>query len=96
MKSNVHAKICAQMKELAGQCKTCSFNPWIGKNPWRRKWQPTPEILPGKFHGQKSLVAYSPWGCKESETIKQLSMHIHSSAVRNVQKAETTQISINQ
>ena len=34
------------------------------KIPWRRKWQPTPVFLPGKFHGQKSLVGCSPWGCK--------------------------------
>ena len=31
---------------------------------WRRKWQPTPVFLPGKFHGQRSLVGYSPWSCK--------------------------------
>ena len=34
---------------------------------WRRKWQPTPVFLPGKFHGQRSLVDYSPWGHKKSE-----------------------------
>ena len=34
---------------------------------WRRKWQPTPELLPGKFHRLKSLVGYSPWGPKESD-----------------------------
>ena len=34
---------------------------------WRRKWQPTPVFLPGKSHGQRSLVGYSPWGHKESE-----------------------------
>ena len=39
---------------------------------WRRKWQPTPVLLPGKFHGQRSLVGYSPWGCKESDTTEQL------------------------
>jgi len=33
--------------------------------PWTRKWQPTPAFLPGKFHGQRSLVCYSPWGHKE-------------------------------
>ena len=32
---------------------------------WRRKWQPTPVFSPGKFHGQRSLVGYSPWGQKE-------------------------------
>ena len=46
-----------------------SFDPWVGKIPWRRKWQPTPEFLPGKSHGQRSLVDYSPWGCKESDPI---------------------------
>ena len=32
------------------------FNPWVGKIHWRREWQPTPVFLPGKFHGQRSLV----------------------------------------
>ena len=44
------------------------FNPWVGKIPWRRAWQPTPVFLPGESHGQRSLVGYSPWGCKESDT----------------------------
>ena len=35
--------------------------------------QPTPVFLPGEFHGQRSLVGYSPWGCKESDTTEQLS-----------------------
>ena len=40
------------------------------------KWQPTPVFLPGKLHGQRSLVGYSPWGCKESDTLsEQLSRH---------------------
>ena len=38
------------------------FDPWVGKIPWRRKWQPTPVFLPGKSHGQRGLVGYSPWG----------------------------------
>ena len=36
-------------------------------DPWRRKWQPTPVFLPGKSHGQRSLVGYCPWGRKESD-----------------------------
>jgi len=40
----------------------------VGKIPWRRKWQPTPVLLPGKFHGWRRLVGYSPWGCKELDT----------------------------
>ena len=46
------------------QYRRSRFNPWIGKIPWRRKWQPTPLFLPGKSHGQRSLAGYSPWGCK--------------------------------
>ena len=42
------------------------FNPWVWKIPWRRAWQPTPVFLPRKFHGQRSLAGYSPWGHKES------------------------------
>ena len=38
------------------------------EDPWRRKWQPTPVFLSGKFHAQRSLVGYSPYGCKESGT----------------------------
>ena len=48
------------------------FNPWVGKIPWRRKWQSTPVLLPGKSHGQRSLVGYSSWGHKESDTTEQL------------------------
>ena len=40
----------------------CSVNPWVGKTPCRRKWQPTPVFLSGKSHGQKILAGYSPWG----------------------------------
>ena len=42
------------------------------KIPWRRKWEPIPVFLPGKSHGRKSLVGYSPWGLKESDTTEQL------------------------
>ena len=42
-----------------------SFEPWIRKIPWKRKWQPAPVFLPGKSHGQQTLVGYSPWGRKE-------------------------------
>ena len=44
----------------------------VGKIPWRRDWQPTPVLLPGEFHGQRSLVVYSPWGRKDSDTTEQL------------------------
>ena len=43
------------------------FHPWVRKTPWSRKWQPAPEFLPRKFHRQRSLADYSPWGHKESD-----------------------------
>ena len=43
------------------------FEPWVGKIPWRKERQPIPVFLPRKFHGQRSLVDYNPWGCKESD-----------------------------
>ena len=48
-------------KELACQYRRFRFDPWVRKIPWRRKWQPTPALLPRKSHGQRSLVDYSPW-----------------------------------
>ena len=50
------------------------FDPWIRKIPWRRKWQSTPVFLPGEFHGQRSLVVYSPWGHKELDMTERLTL----------------------
>ena len=68
----------ASGKELACQCrrlKRGEFEPWVGKIPWRRKWEPTPVFLPREFHGQRSLslpyTGYSPWGLKESDTTEE-------------------------
>ena len=47
-------------------------------SPQRRKWQPTPVFLPGKFHGQRSLAGYSPWGCKELDTTEPLTLLQHT------------------
>ena len=51
------------------------FNPWVRKIPWRRNWQPTSVFLPGESHGRRSLVGYSPQGCKESDTTERLHFH---------------------
>ena len=50
------------------QCRRPGFDPWIRKIPWRRKRQPAPIFLPGKSHGLRSLVGYSPRGRKEWDT----------------------------
>ena len=55
-------------KEPNCQCRRPRFSPEVGKIHWRREWLPTPVFLPGKFHGQQSLVGYSPRGHKESDT----------------------------
>ena len=51
------------------QCGRPGFDPWVGKIRWRRQWHPTPVLLPRKSHGQRSLVGYSPWHHKESDTM---------------------------
>ena len=52
--------------------KRCSFDPWVSKIPWSRKWQPPLVFLPEKSHDQRSLAGYSLWGCKKSNTTEQL------------------------
>ena len=59
-------------KSVCLQCGRPGFDPWFGKIPWRRKWQPTPVLLPEKSHGRRSLAGYRPWGCKESDMTERL------------------------
>ena len=54
------------------QCGRPGFDPWVRKILWRRKWQPTLVLLPGKSHGERSMVGYSPPDGKESDTTEQL------------------------
>ena len=65
----------------AGDYKRYVFDPWVGKIPWRRKWQSVFVFLPGKFHGQRSLVGHSPWDFKELDTAEHLSKSIHCSKI---------------
>ena len=51
-------------KESVCQCRRCGLDPWVQRTPRSRKWKPTPVFLPGKAHGHRSLVGYSPWGHK--------------------------------
>ena len=53
------------------QCRRPRFNPWVGKIPGKRKWQPTSVFLPEEFHEQKSLAGYSP---QRQSTGKELDM----------------------
>ena len=54
------------------QCGRRGFNPLVGEIPWRRKWQPTPVLLPRKSHGRRSLVQTIVHGVTESDTAEQL------------------------
>ena len=68
---SVVQRICLKYKRYR-------FDLWVGKVPWRSKWQPIPLFLPGKFQGQWSLGGYSPWSHKELDTIEQMSTAQHS------------------
>ena len=60
------------------QCRghrSLTFDPWMGKSPWRRKWQPTPVFVPRESNGQRSFVGYSPRGCKELDPTRWVSTH---------------------
>ena len=73
--------VAQKVKRLSAMQETV-FQPWVGKIPWRKKWQPTPVFLPGKSHGRRSLIGYCPWGRKESDTTERLhftSLHFTSS-----------------
>jgi len=61
---------------LHGRKATTNLDSALKSRDRRRKWQPTLVFLPGKSHGQRSLVGYSPWGCKELDTTEE-----HSSRV---------------
>ena len=62
----------SEVKASAWNAGRPGFAPWVGKIPWRRKWQPTPVPLPGESHGGRSLVGYRLWDRKESDTTERL------------------------
>ena len=82
--SNLHLLNCRQIlylwdfpggsdgKSICLRSGRPRFAPWVRKIPCRRKWQSILVFLPGKSHGRRSLVGYSPWGRKESDTTEQL------------------------
>ena len=72
--------------------KRCGFDPWVRKILWRRKWQPTPVFLPGEFHGQRSLVGYSPWGLKEPDMNEQRLLQL---LIHGMSRESTNRLHIN-
>ena len=76
--------------EFGGWLKTVGLSFWetagvlytVAVTIWqRRHWWPTPVLLPGKSHGQRSLVGCSPWGCWESDTTERLHFHFSLSCI---------------
>ena len=60
----LHKEHACQSRRL----NRCGFDPWVGKIPWGKIWQPTPVLLSGESHGQRSLANYHPQSLKESDT----------------------------
>ena len=74
-------------KESAWQCRRHrrhGFDPWVGKIPWKRKWQPTPVFLPGRYHRQRSRAAAVHGIAEESDTTQQLNNNWISSTDFNI------------
>ena len=71
--SPVHGILQARVLEWL-PCPPAGDLPDLGIEP-RFKCQPTPVLLPGKSHGRRSLVGYSPWGLKELDTTEQFHFH---------------------
>ena len=61
------------------------------EDPLEEDMATTPAFLPGESHGQRSLVGYSPWGCKESDMTAVTLAHIHVSSYRKTQTFWPTQ-----
>ena len=70
-------------KRICLQCGRPGSDPWVGEIPWRREPLPTPVFLPRECHGQRTLVGYSPWGHKESDPAKQLSLSLFMYKINN-------------
>ena len=66
----------------AGDTRDSDSVSGLGRSSWRRAWPPTPVFLPGKFHGQRSLVGYSPWSSKQTDIVERVRTceltHTHS------------------
>ena len=70
-----------QEKSLSSEYCMLIMCHFITEEFWRRWWHPTPVFLPGKSHGQRSLVGCSPWGHEESDTTERLHFHFSLSRI---------------
>ena len=78
---------------LCRRCKRHGFDPWVGKILWSRKWQATPVFLLGKFHGQRRLAGYSPWGRRFGHDWVHIShTHTHTHTARRRPELEILKV----
>ena len=71
--------VCRITWSMAFRCAQLTSFPH--SKEWRRKWQPTPVLLPGKSHGRRGLVGYTPWSREESDTTERLHFHFSLSCI---------------
>ena len=71
-------------KEFAMQETSVQSGVWVGKIPWRREWQPTPVLLPGGSHGQRSLAGYSPWSRKEWDMAERYTSNTNTQTIEYI------------
>ena len=94
-RSWVH-QVSLKMNPVMINCSSCFFKShvwvrWVGEEleylsrdyilKGRMQWHPTPVLLPGKSHAQRSLVDWNPWGCEESDMTEQLHFHFSLSCI---------------
>ena len=79
-------------KEFACQCRRHGFNPWVGKIPCRKKWEPTSVFLSGKLHGQSRLAGCSPCGVADSDMTENTHVHIFTLIKRFFSSASLSSI----
>ena len=80
-------------EESTCQCRRhirCRFDPWVRKNPWRRKWHLTPVFLPGKLHGERNLVGDSKLGRKECDTTE----HTHTYTMLSIYNGNPSTVDV--
>ena len=82
LKSTWCSSLVAQMVKRLPTMRKTRVQSLGREDPWRSKWQPTPVLLPGKYHGWSSVVGYSPWGGKESDTTERLHFPLYLNKAR--------------
>ena len=79
------ASLVAQRIKRLLQCRRPGFNPWVGKSPWRRKWQSTPVFLTGESHGERSLESTGSQSQTQLSDFTHTHTHTHTHTQHHTQ-----------